>query len=183
MLSLNCTAAAGIGLALLGSTAHAQMGMGMGRGQTYVVSVLAPSGNLAKIATTGVGVGIQSSFAREDATWASRMRFGIERFNGKKPVNSVQYYGSSFEVVHRSNRWYQFGGFSLASGRTTYDELAPSTGRRSAYGFDPGLTGGLGVQFGSPGDEVQSFLELGYVSVFRDGGNDTWVPLRFGIRF
>jgi hypothetical protein len=174
---------AGLALSLVALPAGAQFGLGIGGGQTPVVSVLAPTGSLADFATTGVGVGLRTSFSRADATWSSRMSFGIERFNGKKPVNSIQYFGTGFDVLHHSGRWYQFGGFTFSTGRTSYDESAPTTGRRASSGLDIGVTGGLGIQFGTAGDQVRPFLEAGYVNVFRDGGNDTWVPLRLGVRF
>ncbi len=171
-----------VGVALtVAFPARAQMGIP--RGQTPVISVLTPTGNMAKLATTGVGAALQTSFMRDDADWGTRVSIGIERFNGKKPVTSIQYLSTGFDVVHRSGRIYQFGGFAFAQGRTNYDTSAATSPRRSTFGFDLGVSAGLGIQFGSPGAQVRTFLEAGYVNVFRDGGNDTWVPVRFGIKF
>jgi hypothetical protein len=174
---------AGVLLTLLNAPAAAQFGMGRG-GQTPVVAVLTPTGALAEVALTGIGAALHTSFTRGEQEWGTRASFGIERFNGKKPVLSIQYLMTGFDVVHNSGRLYQFGGFMFASGRTNYDESAPFSGdRRASSGFDIGITGGIGMHFGRPSSQVRPFLEAGYVNTFRDGGNDTWVPVRFGIRF
>jgi hypothetical protein len=152
-------------------------------GQMPVLGVVVPTGNLAEIASTGFGAALRSEFGRRPGQqWGTRYSIGIDRFNGKKPVLGVQYFDFGLDIVRHGDTFYQFGGIAFALGRASYESSVPASERRAFEGNNIGVTGGIGAQF-KLGDEVTMTVESGYMNVFRDGGNDTWVPIRFGVRF
>lgn len=165
--------------------ARAQMGMiGMLGRSSPGVSVDAPVGDLAKIAGTGFGVALRTTFGAGDRDeWSGRGLFGFDRFPGKGALLNAQYFSYGLEIVHRSETWYQFGGFAIYNGRFNYDEnsLVLTTDRRSSFG-DFGLSGGVGVNFGDE-RKAHTFLEFGATNVFTNRSSDVWFPVRFGLKF
>ncbi len=175
--------AAGCAAAVIASPAAAQFGGGSLRGTTVALSVNAPMGDFQTLVNTGFGVAIRSGIGAGEDTWSGRGTFSFDRFTGNGTAyDNVQFVTAGFDIVHRSRpTFYQFAGLGLYNVRYTFEAGSnPFGNTRQEQDF--GLTGGVGVNFGS-GDGPKAFVEFAATTVFATGGNNAWFPVRLGMRF
>jgi len=168
------------------STALAQFGGGSMRGMAIGFAASAPLGDFEQQVQTGMGLVIHSGGSGDAGAWGLRSNFTFDRFSGKGSLDNVQFIGGGFDFVHRSEqRWYQFGGILLSSANYTYKAGAIGTAgdpARARNGSNFGLTGGIGVNFGSEGG-TRTFVEFAATTMFTGATNSNWFPIRFGLRF
>ena len=175
-----CGAPRTAGLALAGALlvlagrAEAQF---MGRGMKFsgAIGLSAPIGDLDQRAGTGFGAALRTESDLGSEQWALRGDFSFDRFAGRAPVDSYQYFTVATNLVHRSNaKLYQFGGFGIYTAKTAI--AADNTRAESAFGFQ----GGVGLNLRTTGPKT--FVEVGITDVLTTGRSSVWFPVRFGIR-
>ena len=173
-------------LGVTSSAALAQFGGGSMRGMAIGLAASTPVGDFEQQAQTGMGLVIHSGGSDDGAAWGLRSNFTFDRFSGKGTLDNVQFIGGGFDFVHRSEqRWYQFGGILLSNANYTYNAGTTATAgdpARARNGSNFGLTGGIGVNFGSEGG-TRTFVEFAATTMFTGAANSNWFPIRFGLRF
>lgn len=177
MTAIVRTLAAAGAIALCAQSASAQFG-GL-RGTTLAVSANLPVGDFDTVAQTGYGIALRTAIGDPAERWSMRGSFGFDYFKGKNTYDNVQFIATTLDIVHRSSdAYYQFGGLGMYNTR-----FNPSggigLGPRSAQEF--GLSGGIGVNFGS--GDFRSFVEFAATTVFTGSSNSSWFPVRIGLRF
>lgn len=171
-LALTITAAA---------PARAQFGPNL-HGTTVALNVDLPIGKFDQQVKTGFGVALRTGLGDTEDTWSGRGSFGFDYFKGSDiAYDNVQFITTGFDIVHRSSdAFYQFGGLALHNTRYTFAGSG-STFSRTASQQNFGLTGGVGVNFGT--GNVKGFVEFAATTVFTPGANSAWFPVKVGLRF
>jgi hypothetical protein len=170
-------------LSLIGLTAVAIVSTAaQGRAQVPLHFSLAaglsnPIGDLGAVTNAGYNISLRGE-SGTTSVWGWRGDISWDRFGGKGVTDEYSYLGFAGNIVYRaSGQLYEFGGFGIYNQHVALD--GPGA---------PGDDATLGLQFGVGYNFARSagtstFIELGLTNVFATRGNETWIPLRLGVRF
>lgn len=165
------------------SVASAQFGGGSLHGTSVALSANAPFGDFDTKVQTGFGLALYTGLGEPGEAWSGRGTFGFDRFGGKGTLDNVQFISYGFNIVHHSGTsFYQFGGLGLHTTTYNYKSQTDQVAAGTRNGSNFGLTGGIGVNFGSP-DGTQTFVEFAATTLFTGNKNSAWFPVRIGLRF
>lgn len=112
--------------------------------------------------------GIKDAFLEDGESGSQRIISGVANVVFGLPASAVA-----------TVRPYLIGGVGVYSGRSSFKGGGVTVNTESDTKL--GLNGGVGIEI--PLSGITGFGEVRYTSVFTEGSNTNYVPIRFGIRF
>jgi hypothetical protein len=182
MKSIRCAVVAGVALVCTAASADAQ---GFARpGTGFGVSWNMPIDYLDSLVSPGFGAMYRNTRPTQTEEWSTGSTFSFNWFPGRNNVESVMYFGSTFDFRHDGERVYQYGGLGIQLTRYSYKPSTSSTTTTQPRSSDIGvaLAAGIGMNLGKIAG-AQSFAEFGVNAVFTSPEIHNWFPIRFGIKF
>jgi hypothetical protein len=136
-----------------------------------------PIGDLGSSSNLGFNLDLRGE-SGTTRVWGWRGDISWDRFGGKGAADSYSYLGFAGNILYRaSGQLYEFGGFGIYDEHIAYERPQVSVDAASL-----GLQFGVGYNF-ARSTGTNTFVEIGLTNVFATRGNETWVPVRFGVRF
>ncbi len=135
-----------------------------------------PVGDLGSGADLGLHFALRAEGAPASPGWSFRGDFGVDRYDGRRGVDSYSYLALAGNLVHRGRNagFYQYGGFGVYNSQIAF---ANATDRSDT---DLGVQAGVGTNLTRDG---RVFGEFGFTGVFTSGRSSLWFPVRVGLRF
>jgi hypothetical protein len=135
-----------------------------------------PVGDLGAGADLGFSLALRAEGAPVSPGWALRGDFSVDRYDGRRGVDSYSYLALAGNFVHRGRNpgFYQYAGLGVYNSQVAF---ANATDRSDT---DLGVQAGLGTELTR---DRRVFGEFGFTGVFTSGRSSLWFPVRVGLRF
>ncbi len=135
-----------------------------------------PMGDLGHGADLGFNLALRAEGAALAPGWSIRGDFAVDRYDGRRGVDTYSYISLAGNLVHRGRnpRFYQFAGFGVYNSQIAFSN---ATDRSDT---DLGVQAGIGTDLTR---DRMVFGEVGFASAFTSGRSSLWFPVRVGFRF